>query len=266
MPLSDVLAGWTAEPVVVGLSGATVERWTRPGEPDRFAKSAPPTWDRGLDAEAERLRWLATTPMAGRVATVLFHGTTDDGVEHLLTTAVPGADGVTLAEAAVATGRARPRHDLARRFGRALRALHDGLDPRACPFDGRLDVRLAAAERRVADGGVDVDDFEPEQAGRTPSDVLDELRRTRPADEDLVVGHGDWCYPNVLFGGPEHDEWGMVDLAGLGVACRWNDLGIGVRTTRGNLGDDAVAPFLEGYGTEPDEDRIRYYILLDELQ
>ena len=253
--------------MVVGKSGAGVERLTKPGEPDRFHKSAPPAWDRGLDAEAERLRWLATTPMAGRVATVVFHGRTDDGVEHLVTTAVPGRDGVVFAEAAVATERTEPRHELAGRFGRSLRTLHDGLDPTTCPFDGGLDARLAAAERRIAEGGVDVDDFEPEHAGRTPSDLLDELRRTRPADEDLVVGHGDWCYPNVLFGdGPNDDEWGIVDLAGLGVCCRWNDLGIGVRTTRGNLGDDAVDPFLAAYGVAADDERIRYYILLDELQ
>ena len=247
------------------MSGATVERWSRPGEADRFAKSAPPTWDSGLDAEADRLSWLATTPMAGRVATILFHGTGTDGLEHLVTTAVRGADGVVLAEAATASGATAPRHDLARRFGRALRELHDGLDPAACPFDGRLDVRLAAAERRVAEGRVDVDDFEPEHTGRTPMQLLDELRRTRPDDEDLVVAHGDWCYPNVLFD-DDHDGWTMVDLADLGVACRWYDLGIGARSTSHNLGDDAIPAFFEGYGTEPDEERLTYYILLDELQ
>ena len=248
------------------MSGATVERWRKPGESDRFRKAAPPSWDRGLDAEADCLAWLATTPLADRVATVLHHGTTAEGVEQLLTTAVRGVDGVVLAEAATASGETARRHDLAGRFGRALRELHDSLEPSACPFDGRLDVRLAAAERRVLEGGVDVDDFEPVHAGRTPAELLDELRRTRPADEDLVVCHGDWCYPNVLFDEDEPGWWGMVDLASLGVSCRWNDLGIGVRTTGGNLGEDAVEAFLAGYGVEPDEERIRYYILLDELQ
>lgn len=248
----------------VGLSGATVERLRRPGEPDRYLKSSAPTWDLGLDAEAARLRWLSTTPMAGRVATVIAHDVdAEAGLEQLLTTAVPGADGVVLAEAASAAGEAE-RNALAGRFGRALRDLHDGLDAGGCPFDARLDVRLAAAARRIGEGRVDAADFEPEHAGRTPAALLDELHATRPADEDLVVVHGDWCYPNVVFEG--EDRWGMVDLAGLGVSCRWHDLGIGARTTSHNLGEAAIPAFFAGYGIEPDEDRVRYYILLDELQ
>ena len=58
----------------------------------------------------------------------------------------------------------------------------------------------------------------------------------------------------------------MIDLAGLGVACRWYDLAIGVRSTWHNHGPDAHAEFLAGYGIEPDEELIRYYILVDELQ
>ena len=248
------------------MSGATVARWHKAGEGDRFCKSAPPTWDRGLDAEANRLRWLATTSLRDRVASVVFHGTTGDGVEHLVTSAVRGADGVTHAEAASSTADPAPRHQLAERYGQALRELHDRLDPATCPFDGSLDTRLAAAERRVSEGRVDAAELAPPYAGRTPADLLAELSRTRPDEEDLVVCHGDWCYPNVLFDDGDPEWWGMVDLASLGVSCRWYDLGIGVRTTAGNLGDDAVAAFLEGYGVEPDEERIRYYLLLDELQ
>lgn len=252
----------------IALSGASVERWTKPGEPDRFHKSAAPTWDRGLDAEAARLRWLATTPFADRVAEVLHHGVDDDGLEHLVTTAVPGVDGVVLAERAVAAGDDAAIKALATRYGAALRELHDTLDPRAYPFDRRLDVRLAAAERRIDEGGVDPADFEPEYADRTPQELLALLCTTRPADDehedDLVVGHGDWCYPNVLFDGDT--PWAMVDLADLGVSSRWYDLGIGARSTSHNLGDAAVPAFFEGYGIEPDDERVRYYILLDELQ
>ena len=246
----------------VGLSGATVERWTKPGEPTRFRKSVPSTWDRGVDAEAARLRWLATTPFADRVATVLAHETDDEhGIEHLVTTAVEGTDAAALAER---VGRDTPEADeLARRFGATLRELHDTLEPGACPFDRRVDVRLEAAARRIDEGAVDGDDFEPEHATKTPTQVLDELHATRPEGEDLVVTHGDWCFPNVLF---DADRWGMVDLADLGVGCRWYDVGIGARSTSHNLGDAAVPAFLDGYGLEPDEERMRYYVLLDELQ
>jgi aminoglycoside 3'-phosphotransferase-2 len=254
LPLSDLLgeAAGPPERVTVGLSGAVVERWG-----DRFLKAAPPTWDRGLDAEAARLEWLATSPLAGAVAEVVAF---EPGppLDRLLATAVAGAD--LTADVGLAPA------ERARRFGAHLRELHDGLDPAACPFDARLDVRLAQLERRVADGGVDADDFEPEQAGRTPADVLDELVRARPAEEDLVVTHGDWCFPNVLVAG---DAWGMCDLAGLGVACRWYDLGIGARSTAHNVGAGLVGEFFAGYGLaagDVDHDRLRYYVLVDELQ
>lgn len=245
------------------MSGAIVERWTHATDPPRYVKSAPPTWDRGLDAEAARLRWLATTVLADHVPVVLDLAIDGDGRERLVTSARPGIDGATLAEE-LEDGDERGAHDLAWRFGATLRWVHDALDPAGCPFDGGLDQRLAAAARRIAEGGVDVAEFEVENAGRTPEDVLRELHATRPANEDLVVAHGDWCYPNVLFevGG----GWGIVDLGGLGVACRWNDLGIGARSTSHNLGDAAIPAFFEGYGVEPDEARVPYYMLLDELQ
>jgi aminoglycoside 3'-phosphotransferase-2 len=264
--LSELRAGWSVEPIRPGiaLSGATIERWTKPGEADRFHKSAAPTWDRGLDAEAARLRWLATTPLADRVAAVVHHGIDDeDGLEHLVTSAVGGHDAAALAED-LEDDDIAGKDALARRYGAALRALHDGLDPASCPFDRRLDARLAAAARRAAEGRVDPAEFEPEYADRTPAQLLDLLRATRPAAEDLVVTHGDWCYPNVLF--DDDGRWTMVDLADLGVACRWYDLGIGARSTSHNLGDDAIPAFFEGYGVGADEGPGRYYILLDELQ
>lgn len=240
-------------PVTVGMSGAAVERWG-----DRILKTAPPTWDRGLDAEAERLTWLATTTPLGVRAPVVVAFEPGPPLDRLLTAALPGVDMTELVhrqEGAV----------LARRFGHLLRAFHDGLDPASCPFDARLDVRLAAAERRVAEGGVDAADFEPEHEGRTPEALLDELGRTRPADEDLVVTHGDWCFPNVVVD-DETGAWGTCDLAGLGVGCRWYDLGIGARSTAHNVGAVHVPAFFAGYGIDPDERRLRYYVLLDELQ
>jgi aminoglycoside 3'-phosphotransferase-2 len=264
--LSELRDGWAVEPIRAGiaLSGATIERWTKAGEPDRFHKSAAPTWDRGLDAEAARLRWLATTPLADRVATVVSHGIDDeDGLEHLVTTAVAGHDAAGLAEE-LEDDDTTGHEALARRCGAALRQLHDALDPATCPFDRTLDARLDAAARRVAEGGVDAADFEPEYADRTPSQLLELLGATRPDGEDLVVTHGDWCYPNVLFDG--NGAWTMVDLADLGVACRWYDLGIGARSTSHNLGDEAIPSFFEGYGIDPDDGRGRYYLLLDELQ
>jgi aminoglycoside phosphotransferase len=67
--------------------------------------------------------------------------------------------------------------------------------------------------------------------------------------------------------GPE--SWAMCDLAGLGVSCRWYDLGIAARSTEHNLGHGAVADLWRGYGLGPgdvDEDKVAFYVLVDELQ
>jgi aminoglycoside 3'-phosphotransferase-2 len=248
LPPSDA----SPEPVGIGKSNATVHR-----AGTTFVKTMAPTWDRGLDAEHARLQWLATTAMAGHAPEVVEFAAAE---ARLVTTAVAGVDAATRVE------RGDDGGDLARRMGAALRALHDGLDPSACPFDERLDAKLAACRRRIEEGGVDADDFEPEYAGRSPEQVLDELRATRPRHEDLVVTHGDWCWPNVVFDDENGGRWGMVDVGALGVACRWYDLGIGCRSTAHNAGDGAVAHFLAGYGVEADDERIRYYVLVDELQ
>lgn len=244
-------------PVTIGKSNATVHRVG-----PTFVKEMAPTLDRGLDAEHDRLRWLATTPLAPHVPEVVDFDAT---IARLVTTGLPGTDAATRA-AHVGAGTAEANR-LAWRMGAALRKLHGTLDPNTCPFDERLDTKLAACARRIEVGGVDADDFETEHLGRTPSSILRELHTTRPAHEDLVVTHGDWCWPNVVFDeDDDEDHWAMVDVGALGVACRWYDIGIGCRSTVHNAGDGAVAHFLAGYCIEPDEERIRYYILLDELQ
>ena len=243
---ADVLDGWVAEQVGDGMSTARTFRLRRAGEADRFLKEQDSTWDRGLDAEAARLEWLATTPLATRAPEVVAFEA-GPPCDRLITRAMPGT---------------WPGPPFA--FGRALRELHDTLSVDDCPFDLRLDVRLEHIARRVREGGVDEDEFEEEYADLSPEEILDRLRDERPRSEDLVVTHGDWCYPNVLFDGD--NSWSMIDLAGLGVACRWYDLGIGVRSTWHNHGPDAHHEFLAGYGIEADDDLIRYYILVDELQ
>ena len=238
---------------MVGRSGASVVRLERDGVVS-YLKEQRATGDRDLACERRRLVWLASAhPHVAAPRVVAF----DDGPEQrLLTTAVPGRSFLDLVGTAAAA-------EIAGRFGAALRVVHD-LPVASCPFDETLDVKLAAAERRVEDHRVDMDDFEPSNAGRTPHDVLAELVATRPPEDDLVVTHGDWCFPNVLL--DDAGRPGVIDLPALGVACRWYDLGIGCRTTWHNVGPDAVPAFLEGYGIEPDDARIRYYILLDELQ
>jgi aminoglycoside phosphotransferase len=84
---------------------------------------------------------------------------------------------------------------------------------------------------------IDADDFDEERAGRSPASLLDELHATRPPDEELVLIHGDYCFPNVVIKG-----WalsGFIDLGRCGVADRYHDLAQAARSVRRNLGGRA---------------------------
>lgn len=187
--------------------------------------------------------------------TLLYAGA-DKGHSYQLIEALPGVD------ATDDRLRAEPAR-LVRLLAESLLLIH-GQPVAGCPFDQRLGAELARAAANVAAGAVDADDFDEERAGRSPASLLDELHATRPADEDLVLIHGDYCLPNVVF-----DGWalsGFIDLGRCGVADRYHDLAQAARSVVRNLGERWVGPFFAAYGIdEPDEAKLRFYQLLDEF-
>lgn len=88
--------------------------------------------------------------------------------------------------------------------------------------------------------------------------------RTRPATEDLVFTHGDYCLPNVVINGDAVS--GFIDLGLAGVADRYQDLALGARSLTYNFGLEWVPLFFETYGiVQPAQARIDFYKLLDEF-
>ena len=85
----------------------------------------------------------------------------------------------------------------------------------------------------------------------------------RPTSEDLVVCHGDYCFPNILISGG--DAVAYVDLGELGVADRWWDLAVASWSATWNVGPGFEDAFLAAYGIEPDRQRMAYYRLLYDL-
>jgi kanamycin kinase len=87
----------------------------------------------------------------------------------------------------------------------------------------------------------------------------------RPPLDDAVVVHGDACAPNTLVG--DDGAWtGHVDLGDLGVGDRWADLAVASLSLDWNYGEGHQDELFEAYGIEPDEERIRYYRALWELE
>lgn len=243
------LAGRDRQPITLGKSGAAIWRIDGGGE-TLFLKSEAVHPLSEFPGEAQRLHWLGTTPIAAPMVRESF---TEDGHFWLLMTAMPGADLTHLVD----------RPELLRNaLATGLRALH-AIDPASCPFDRRLDAKLAAGAANVAAGRVDETDFEARHDGWTGQQVLDWLLDHRPAGEDLVVAHGDASLPNIM--ALDGNFSGIVDVGRLGVADRWQDLAIACRSIIFNCGQEHVAPFLDAYGADWDEERAAYYGTLDEL-
>ena len=146
----------------------------------------------------------------------------------------------------------------------ALAALH-ARNPTGCPFDMRLDVKFALAERRVAGGLVDEDDFDDERKGLTAQQALDEAYARRPGSERLVLTHGDASLPNFIWSPGR--AVGIVDLGRFGLADPYQDLALFLRSARHNHPHiDAAAILRERYSlAEVDRAACDFYRLMDEL-
>jgi kanamycin kinase len=181
----------------------------------------------GIDLERERLR---LTWLSGRhpAPLVLDHGV-EDGAQWLLTRALPGGPAVG------DLWRAR-RPEAIRAIAAGLRALH------AVPTG---DIPGWVADSWVA--------RQPAALGPRP-----------PVDAPVLV-HGDACAPNTLV--DDGGRWtGHVDMGDLSVGDRWADLAIASLSLGWNFGDGFDQDLYDAYGIAPDQDRIRYYRALWELE
>ena len=182
----------------------------------------------GIDLERERVRlaWLSDRHPAPRVIA----SGSDEGAQWLLTAALPG-------ECAVGdTWRAR-RSDAIRAIATGLRAIH------AIPIDD-------FPSRWTSEVWV----------GRAPASL-----GPKPPLDQVVLVHGDACAPNTLVS--TAGEWtGNVDFGDLAVGDRWADLAIASLSLDWNFGEGHQAEFFEAYGVKADEERIRYYRALWELE
>lgn len=150
-------------------------------------------------------------------------------------------------------------------LARGLRAFHDALPVERCPFDERSEVKLAHVRRRAAAGLiVPARDFHREFAHLSVDEAVQELERRAPGHEDLVVGHRDYCLPNVMLD-ERGDVTGYLDLGELGVCDRRSDVVVGAWSVTWNLGPDWEELFYDEYGLVPTVDEITFYRLLYDL-
>lgn len=144
-----------------------------------------------------------------------------------------------------------------------------------CPCNQSINEKLKLARYNVEHGLVDTEHVEPGTFGpggfESPADLLQWLEEHKP-QEELVLSHGDLCLPNVFFENGRVS--GFLDLAHTGVGDKWQDIALCLRSLRHNhngvydgriYGGFDEADFFRRLGLEPDWEKIRYYLLLDEL-
>ena len=207
-----------------------------------------------LNVEAEKLRWASTfTP----VPRVVDRGSDEEGTWLLM-------EAISAQNAASPLWRREPLMATAA-LGEGLRAMHDVLPVSECPFTWSAEERGASVRRRVESG--ELARIEPSDWNREFSTLPLDSAVAELSDipsEDLVVCHGDACVPNTLI--DEHGRWtAHVDLGSLGVGDRWADLAVASWSTVWNFGPGWEANVFSSYGIEPDDEKIRYYRLLWEL-
>jgi aminoglycoside 3'-phosphotransferase-2 len=249
--LRDRLSGYRWHRQTMGKSQAGVFRLVAEGKPALFLKCEQTGPFAELADEAARLRWLAGQGFACP-AVIAFESHASH--DWLLMSAVVGAD---LASTSIDPA------DVVDIMADALRRLH-ALDIGSCPFDHRVDRRIAAAQARMEAGDVDESDFDDERQGWSATNAFAELEALRPATEDLVVTHGDACLPNFM--AAERRFSGFIDCGRLGVADRHQDLALACWSIRYNLGETWIGPFLERYRSpEAEPAKLSWYRLLDEF-
>ncbi|WP_158882850.1 APH(3') family aminoglycoside O-phosphotransferase [Amycolatopsis anabasis] len=248
--------------VTEGYSGAGV--WRLDGNPGCYVKiaghSAHPDGGFHPLAEVERLAWLREQ---GFPAPEVREAGERDGSSWLVTTAVPG-------RSAAAEWPAEHRGEVVDALADLARELHS-VPVEECPFDRRLEVTVPHARQAAEAGLVDLEDLDEERAGWPAARLVEELDRTRPDREELVVCHGDLCLPNVLLDPDTRKVTGVIDVGRLGVADRYADLALATRSLASDdlnprYGPELADRFLARYGErDVDVERIAFYRLLDEF-
>ena len=191
-----------------------------------------------------------------------------DGWRYLLMSRVPGE--YLCCEAVLDDQRL-----LASRMAEALQLLW-AVDITDCPTRRTVDVRLAEIEEGLRTGRITRDtacheDLYGPGGFASPEALYEYLCRNRP-EEELVLSHGDFCLPNVFTDGKTLT--GLIDLGYAGAADRWVDIEKGLwsmwANTTGVFGGKKRSfdrqLLFDALSMKPDEEKLRYFSLLDSME
>lgn len=93
--------------------------------------------------------------------------------------------------------------------------------------------------------------------------MLQELLDKKPAGEDLIFTHVDYCLPNIIIN--NWDISGFIGWGSGGIADRYQDLALAARSLAYNFGSRWIPLLFKEWGIDDmDYSKIEYCKLLDE--
>lgn len=254
VPLREKIGSATWEKNTIGMSGAGVYKLSGiEAGGNAYLKMAKSGGPETLRAEMEKLKWLADFHWAPKV----LHYENNCDTEYILLSEIEG-ENLKESEAGIL----HPT-EIGRMVAEGLLAIHQ-LNIANCPFDESIQVKLNKAAQRIQAGLVDADDFDPVYHGQTAEQLFSLLEMNQPQEENIVFTHGDYSLANILT--KNFQITGFVDWGRAGLSDRHQDIAIAIRSLQHNFTDEASQMFINTYGRDKiDFDKVRYYILLDEL-
>ena len=191
----------------------------------------------------------------------------DEKKNYLLMTKMPG-------EMACADKYMEKPEQLTDSLAKGLQMLWK-VDINHCPFSNHLEKKLQLAKYNVDNNLVDLNHVEPDTFGKNgfknPTHLLEWLNDNKP-EEELVLSNGDFCLPNIFL--TDGKVSGYIDLGRTGIADKWQDIALCYRSLLRNFNGKFTGKRYNGFdknrlfkqlGVKPNWNKIRYYMLLDEL-
>lgn len=250
--LRTILRNYKWAKNTIGCTKTSVFYCEQDNYPSYYLKIASYEDNINLHLESEKLKWMKDKLPVPEV----IHYSKDKKHEFLLISETQGKSSHFL-------DREDQKKGVVALLARGLLQIHS-LDISECPYDNSLFFQMEYVNKRIENGLVDEQLFDPIRKGRTTNSIYEELMSTKPQSEDLVFTHGDYCLPNIIIN--NNNISGFIDFGLGGISDRYLDIGICARSITYNFGEKWIPVFLKEYGLkEIDKEKIHFYQLLDEF-
>ncbi|WP_428659337.1 APH(3') family aminoglycoside O-phosphotransferase [Runella sp.] len=168
-------------------------------------------------------------------------------------------EGITL-EAMIGTV---AEEEIIQLYAQTLKKLHS-MPIEDCTVQRNLAGKLNTVKYRIEQDLIAADEFEEGYQYLSPKELFERLLRKIPDNYEPVFTHGDYCFDNLLI--KQGKLSGLIDIGRGGIADKYQDIALAIRSIRHELGDEYIGLFCKEYGLENlNKEKVFFYTLLDEF-